>query len=158
MTPPKSISSTLRHNIRQLELFTDLSDDEIDVLVKHAKIRSLDINEALFHEGDAGDFFAVVIDGCIDITKHTEKETPVAIASLTYGATLGEMAIIDQETRSASAIAATPSTVFVLSRHSFDTLVEQSPRCGVKLIRKIASILCKNIRRTSRLFTHSIEP
>ncbi len=157
-TQHNTISSALRHNIRQLELFTSLSDDEIDVLVKHAKLRSLDTNEALFHEGDDGDFFAIVIEGCVDITKLTEHETPIAITSLTHGATLGEMALIDYETRSASAIAAEPSTLFVLSRQSFDTLVEQSPRCGVKLIRKIAAILCNHIRRTSNLFTDSIEP
>lgn len=157
-TDHKSIASTLRQNVRRLELFTELSDDEIDVLIKHAKIRSFDKDEALFHEGDEGEFFAIVIGGVIDITKKSETDTPITIASLTHGATLGEMALIDHETRSASAIAAQPSTVFILSRQSFDTLVEQSPRCGVKMIRKIATILCNNIRRTSNLFTSSIEP
>ena len=153
-----TISSVLRQNIRQIELFTNLSDDEIDILVKHAKIRSLVEDEALFHEGDIGDFFAIVIEGRVEITKHTENDIPVAIASLTRGATLGEMALIDHETRSASAIATEPSTFFVLSRQSFDKLVEQSPRCGVKLIQKIAMILCSNVRRTSNLFADSIEP
>lgn len=157
-TQHSAISSVLRQNIRQLELFTTLSDDDIDILVKHAKIRSLDENEALFRQGDDGDFFAIVIQGRIEITKHTEKDTPVAIASLTHGATLGEMALIDHETRSASAIATEPSTVFVLSKVSFEKLIEKSPRCGVKLIQKIAKILCSNIRRTSNLFADSIEP
>lgn len=153
-----TISSILRRNIQQLDLFTNLSGDEIGILVKHAKIRSLDEDEALFHQGDNGDFLAIVIEGRIEITKHTENDTPVAIASLTHGATLGEMALIDHETRSASAIAIEPSTVFVLSKQSFDKLIEQSPRCGVKLIQKIATILCSNIRRTSNLFADSIEP
>ena len=157
-TQENSISSALRNNIRQLELFTDLLDDEINILVKHAKIHSLDEGEVLFQEGDDGDFFAIVIDGLIEITKRIENENSIIIASLTNGATLGEMALIDHETRSASAIAATPTTIFVLSRQSFDTLIDQSPRCGVKLIRKIATILCSNIRRTSNLFADSIEP
>ncbi|TKB25271.1 cyclic nucleotide-binding domain-containing protein [Desulfopila sp. IMCC35006] len=157
-TRHNTISSAIRHNIRQLELFANLSDDEIDILVKHAKIRSLDEDEALFHEGDNGEFFAIVIDGRVEITKLAENDTPVAIASLTHGATLGEMALIDRERRSASAIATEPSTFFVLSRQSFDKLIEQSPRCGVKLIQRIAAILCSNVRRTSNLFADSIEP
>jgi CRP/FNR family cyclic AMP-dependent transcriptional regulator len=88
-TQENSISSTLRNNIRQLELFTNLLDEEINILVKHAKIHSLDQGEMLFQEGDEGDFFAIVIDGQIDITKHTENEKPIAIASLTNGATIG---------------------------------------------------------------------
>jgi len=151
-----SISSVLRNNIRQLDLFTDLLDEEINILVKHAKIHSLDQGEMLFQEGDEGDFFAIVIEGQIDITKHTENEKPIAMASLTNGATIGEMALIDRETR--LAIAVEPSTIFVLSRQSFDTLIDQSPQCGVKLIRKIATNLCTTLSRTSNLFADSIEP
>ena len=152
-----TISSILRQNIRQLELFTSLLDDEIDILVKHAKIHSLMEDEVLFNEGDDGDFFAIVIEGEIQVKKQTEKEKPITIATLTNGATLGEMSLIDHDTRSASAVAAKPSTVFILSRQSFDSLVDQSPRCGVKLIRKIATILCTTIRRTSDMFADSIE-
>ncbi|TKB07038.1 cyclic nucleotide-binding domain-containing protein [Desulforhopalus sp. IMCC35007] len=152
-----TISSTIRQNIRQIELFNGLSDDEIDILVKHAKIHSLVEDEVLFNEGDDGDFFAIVIDGQIEVRKLNEYDQPVAIAALTSGATLGEMSLIDHEARSASAIATAPSTLFILSRKSFDTLVEQSPRCGVKLIRKIATILCATIRRTSNLFADAIE-
>ncbi len=156
--PPSKISSTIRENVRQLELFSSLLDDEIDILVKHSKFRSLVEDEALFLQGDEGDFFAIIIDGRIEITKHTQKETPVALASLSRGDTLGEMALIDQETRSASAIAVEPTSVLVLSRKSFDLLVNQYPRCGTKLLRKIATILCNHIRETSKLFAESIEP
>jgi CRP-like cAMP-binding protein len=152
-----TISSTIRQNIRQIELFNSLSDDELDTLLKHAKIHSLVEDEVLFNEGDDGDFFAIVIDGQIEVRKLNEYDQPVAIATLASGATLGEMSLIDHETRSASAVATAPSTLFILSRTSFDTLVEQFPRCGVKLIRKIATILCATIRRTSNLFADSIE-
>ena len=158
MTQSGTISSAIRQNVRQLELFTSLSDEEIDILVKHSKIRSLDEDEALFHQGDDGDFFAIIIDGRIEINKLTQKDTPVALASLARGDTLGEMALIDQETRSASAIATEPSSVLVLSRKSFDLLVNQYPRCGTKLLRKIATILCSHIRETSKLFAETIEP
>lgn len=157
-TRPGTTSSIIRQNVRQIDLFSSLSDDEIDILVKHSKIRSLVEDEALFHQGDDGDFFAIIIDGRIEITKHTEKETPVALASLTNGDTLGEMALIDQEKRSASAIAIEPSSVFVLSRKSFDLLVDQYPRCGTKLFRKLAIILCNHIRETSRQLAETIEP
>lgn len=153
-----SISQAIRQNIQQLELFTDLSSEEIDSVVKHSKIKSLDEDEVLFDQGDAGDFLAIIIEGRIEITKVTDKDTPVALASLSKGATLGEMALVTQEPRSASAIASEPSTVFVLTRLSFDTLVTQSPQCGIKLIRKIAQILSNHIRQTTNVFAESIEP
>lgn len=155
---PGTISSTIRQNIRQIELFSSLSDDEIDILMKHAKIRSLVEDEALFRQGDDGDFFAIIIDGRIEITKHTEMETPVSLASLTCGDTLGEVALIDQEKRSASAVASEPSSVFLLSKKSFDMLVDHYPRCGTKLLTKLARILCNHLRKTSGRFAESIEP
>lgn len=155
---PGTISSAIRQNIRKIELFSNLSDDEIDILVKHAKIRSLVEDEPLFRQGDDSDFFVVIIDGRIEITKHTAKETPVSLASLTSGDTLGEMALFDQEARSASATATEPSTVFILSRSSFEQLVDQHPRCGTKLLRKFAVILCSHLRNTSRLFAETVEP
>ena len=158
--PPQnpSISSALRQNIQKINIFKELSDDEIDILVKHAKLRSLDEGELLFRQGDKGDFFAVIVDGRVEIARHTEKDTPVAIASLANGATLGEMSLLSKETRSASAIATEPSIIFILSKQSFDELIETSPRCGVKVLQKIAIILCENVRRTSALFADSIEP
>lgn len=152
-----SISSAIRQNIRQMELFTDLSDDEMDILVKHFKIQPLDENEALFNQGDPGDFFAIILDGRLEITKITDLDTPVALASLSKGETLGAMALIDEEARSASAIAVEPSTIFIIPKETFDTLVEDYPRFGVKLLRKIAKTLCAKIRETSTMFAKYAE-
>lgn len=156
-TQQGTISSAIRQNIRQLEVFSDLSDEEMDILVRHFKIRSLDEDEILFRQGDVGDFFAVIIEGRLEITRHTKKDTPVALASLASGATLGAMALIDQETRSASAIAVEPSTIFLIPKKSFDTLIENHPQCGVKLLRKIAKTLCDKIRETSNMFAEYAE-
>lgn len=153
-----SISSTIRQKVRQIDLFSGLFDDEIDILIKHSKIRSLVEDEPLFLQGDESDFFVVIIEGRIEITKFTEKATPVSLASLTRGDTLGEMALFDQEKRSATATAMAPSIVLVLSRASFDLLIDQHPRCGTKLLRKLAIILCGHLRKTSKMFAETIEP
>jgi len=157
MTQHGRISSTVRQNIRQIELFNDLSEDEMDILVGHFKIRTLDENEVLFNQGDHGDFLAIILDGRLEITKITKQETPIALASLAKGETLGAMALIDQEARSATAVAVEPSTVFIIPKETFDTVVENYPRFGVKLLRKIAKTLCDKIRETSTMFAEYAE-
>lgn len=153
-----AISSTIRQNVRQIELFSGLANDEIDILIKHSKIRTLVEDEPLFLQGDESDFFVVIIDGRIEITKYTDKATPVSLASLTRGDTLGEMALFDHEQRSATATAMESSIVLILSRASFDLLVDEHPRCGNKLMRKFAILLCGHLRKTSKMFAESIEP
>jgi len=157
MTQHGRISSTVRKNIRQIALFNDLSEDEMDILVGHFKIRTLDENEVLFNQGDRGDFLAIILDGRLEITKITKQETPIALASLAKGDTLGAMALIDQEARSATAVAVEPSTVFIIPKETFDTVVENYPRFGVKLLRKIAKTLCDKIRETSTMFAEYAE-
>jgi len=157
MTQHGRISSAVRQNIRQIALFSDLSDDEMDILVGHFKIRTLDEDEVLFNQGDRGDFFAIILEGRLEITKITKQDTPIALASLAKGETLGAMALIDQEARSATAVAVEPSTVFIIPKETFDTVVENYPRFGVKLLRKIAKTLCEKIRETSTMFAEYAE-
>ncbi|MGL1931251.1 MAG: cyclic nucleotide-binding domain-containing protein [Desulfotalea sp.] len=151
--PRAKVSPLVRESVRRLDLFSDLLDDEIDILVKHAKFVNLDVDDYLFHEGDPGDFFAIIIDGRIEIEKYSEKGTPILLTELTSNNTIGEMSVIDQETRSASAIATELTTIFTLSKVSFDTLVAENPECGVKLIKKIAVLLSKTVRSASERYT-----
>ena len=155
-TKPSSISDATKESIRKIDVFSNLSDEEIQILIKHARFQTLDKDEFLFHEGDKGDFFAVILEGQVEIEKKSDTGIPVPIATLSKHATLGEMAIIDSDTRSASAIALSPTTLFILSRDSFDALVNEHPRCGVVIIRKIASLLNRNLRNTSLEFAKSL--
>ena len=155
-TKPANISDATKESIRKIGVFSSLSDEEIQILIMHARFQTLDTNDFLFHEGDVGDFFAVILEGQVEIEKKSDNDIPVAIATLSQHATLGEMAIIDSDTRSASAIALTPTTLFILSRDSFDALVNEHPKCGVVIIRKIASLLNKNLRNTSLEFAKSL--
>lgn len=71
-------------------------------------IRELQQDEYLFKEGDAADCAYIVESGELEISTHSEGE-PVIICTLRDGDIVGEMGIIDNEPRTASALALVPT-------------------------------------------------
>ncbi len=138
-----------RNFLLNLPLFDTFNMEELDVLAKHMSYVHLKMGEYLFVEGDKGSFMGFVVRGILEVTKKAETGESIVIARLTKGSSIGEMALIDKSTRSATVVAKQPSTLVTLTEKGFDLLAEKSPTLGMKLIQKTARLLSLNMRRTS---------
>ncbi len=138
-----------RNFLLNLPLFDSFNVEELDILSKHMSYVHLKRGEYLFVEGDKGSFMGFVVRGILEVIKKAETGENIIIARLTKGNSIGEMAIIDKSTRSATVIAKQPSILVTLTEKGFDILTERSPALGVKLIQKTARLLSLNMRRTS---------
>ena len=98
--------------------------------------------ENLFTEGDFGDCMYLVKSGRIDV-----KAGQRLLATVGPGEILGEMAIIDQSRRSATAVAAAESQVISINEGRFLRLVEKQPGFALELLR----IICRRLRSMNRL-------
>ncbi len=138
-----------RNFLLNLPLFDTFNMEELDVLSKHMSYVHLKMGEYLFVEGDKGSFMGFVVRGVLEVIKKSDTGENIIIARLTKGSSIGEMALIDKSTRSATVIAKQPSTLVTLTDKGFDLLAEKSPALGMKLIQKTARLLSLNMRRTS---------
>lgn len=138
-----------RNFLLNLPLFDSFNMEELDILSKHMSYVHLKMGEYLFVEGDKGSFMGFVVRGILEVMKKTEAGENIVIARLTKGNSIGEMAIIDKSTRSATVVAKQASTLVTLTEKGFDLLAEKSPGLGIKLIQKTARLLSLNMRRTS---------
>ena len=103
-------------------------------------IEHLDAGEKAFLEQDAGDFLYVVISGTIEIVtfgKHLEHVGP--------GGMFGEIALIDDGPRSASALALQDSKVMKIDRAAFLELVRDHPIFSLHVMQAMA----QRLRRTT---------
>ena len=121
------------------QLFQGFPGNELAGIASVAGVAHLDRGQIVFHQGDPGDAFYMVVQGAVRITRDGHE---VAVLGPREG--FGEMAILDQETRSASAIAAEPTTLLRIDRDSFDQLIEQNP----SLARGIYRVLNQRLRNT----------
>lgn len=97
--------------------------------------------EFLFKEGDVGDRAYVIQEGAINIVKDG-AEGDVILGTIEKGGIFGEMALIDDQPRMASAVAASPCTVIIVGR---DVFQRKLSKCD-PFVRGLLGIFVKNIR------------
>ncbi len=100
-------------------------------------------------EGHGDQRMAIIVSGHIDIVKRLSNLKTKPLAKLRTGQTLGEMSMIDNEPRSATAIAATEVELLIMSRASFIKLGDEKPKLALALTLKLARMLSQRLRSTS---------
>ena len=99
----------------------------------------------IFREGQKADTAYYLQTGTVDILKQGPAGNTV-VARLEPGALFGEMALLDDAARSATAMAATEVTLVPIERADFDTKMAKSDPCLRKVFRK----LIQNLRDTTK--------
>ncbi len=106
----------------------------------------------LFHEGDRDNFLAIVIEGRLEIRKADADGIARVLASPGRGKMVGEMSLLDGEGRSASAVAASATTLLILSPDHFERLKLEHPPLALEL----AVVIARNIAQLARQTTGTL--
>jgi len=110
-----------------------------ELLRREPDIRSFKSGETIFSEGDAGDCMFAVLSGEVGIQKGARL-----LERVESGGVFGEMALVDQSLRSASACALTDCTVAALGQKRFTFLVQQTPYFALEIMHVLADRLRRN--------------
>jgi CRP-like cAMP-binding protein len=102
--------------------------------------------EVVFEEGDPGRALFVVVEGAVVITRAT-AQGPYVLNTLGPGAAFGELALIDDFPRSATARVATPGRLLILYKTDFDALIDGNARIAVVVMRNLSRLLAMYARR-----------
>jgi CRP/FNR family cyclic AMP-dependent transcriptional regulator len=117
-------------------------------------INEFDVDDVIFEEGSTGRELFVVLDGKVDIVK-ISGATKTVIVTLGKGEFFGEMAVIDGSSRSATAIAAAPSTLVMRINHArFVYLVSQQPAFALMIM----DALSKRLRASNAVTFKAANP
>jgi len=111
--------------LRNVPLFADLPDEDLEHLCRHAETVTLSAGELLFSEGDPGDFAYIIEEGLLEVIKD-QRGRDVLLAVPEPGAVIGEMALLENQPRMASVRARTDVKLIAISRAEFDHLLEIS--------------------------------
>ena len=92
----------------------------------------------------------VILDGQVSII---DPDSETIFATLEPGDFFGELALLDEEPRSASAIAEIPSRLIGFFRTDLLTLMKRSPELGNKILLNLSRVLGERLRRTNKELT-----
>lgn len=122
----------------------DLSADELALLTAEMTPCEFAQGQWLFRTGDPGDAFYISLKG--EIGLHLPGTTR-RLASFAPGVTIGEMAVLAREARSADAVAESHVTALRMSVESFDRLTHTQPALASKLLGNVALHLADRVRQ-----------
>jgi CRP/FNR family transcriptional regulator, cyclic AMP receptor protein len=102
--------------------------------------RDFRAGDVLFREGEEGREMFVIQGGRVQVSKKIgEAERPIAV--LGRGEFLGEMAILNNKPRSATATVLDDASCLVIDGHTLETMISSNTEIAVRLIKKLASRL-----------------
>ena len=127
--------------LRRVPLFNDLGDADLARFAEVAREREYPKNSVILFEDDPGDALYIVSTGQVKVVLIGEDGREVILSVLSDGDFFGEMALIDDEPRSAHVIAMQDSQLLVLRRDDFQAQLEAHPKIALKLLRVLVSRL-----------------
>jgi CRP-like cAMP-binding protein len=138
--------------LRSLALFQGMSDRELDMLLALTTTKKLKKRALLCRKGDPGNALFAVLEGRLKATGEGRDGKEVVFSFMDPGEVIGEIALLDQEPRSATVQAVEDSTLLTLHRRDLLPFLDRNPKVAVKL----AGVLATRIRRLSELMEDTV--
>jgi CRP/FNR family transcriptional regulator, cyclic AMP receptor protein len=132
--------------LKNIDLFADLPFPALDRLADLFYERVFRKGETVFPEESVGSSMMIIVSGEVRISQLSPSNTEETLVVLKKGDFFGEMALLEDMPRSASAIAHTDIFVLEISRERFMTLLEKDPESGVRVLLILARKLSSRLR------------
>jgi signal transduction histidine kinase len=126
--------------LRKLPLFAGLDEDDLERLYALARRVTLAPGEVLMREGEEANSAYVAIEGSFEITKRAGEREAV-IARRGTGEIIGEIALLENGSRSATVRAATKAELLEIGRSTFEELLQKCPGAAVSVLQTITARL-----------------
>jgi CRP/FNR family cyclic AMP-dependent transcriptional regulator len=119
--------------LRNVPLFSEFGDRELERLAGHFKERTFPEGSTVTAEGASGAGFFIIADGNATVSVGGEEK-----ATLSPGDYFGEIALVDEGTRTATIVAATDLRCYGLTAWEFRPFVEEHPQVAWPLLKTLA--------------------
>jgi CRP-like cAMP-binding protein len=148
----------MREVIKESSIFSTLEDEELADILHISREKRFPKGEFVMQEGEQGDEMYLVLEGEIGVSKSLsmkfgDNDFRKTEKVLTHfrpedHAIFGEMALIGQDSRSASIMARTDCTLLEIKRDDLINLMEGKPKLGVKILMKLTELLASRLRQS----------
>jgi CRP-like cAMP-binding protein len=135
---------------REIPIFKDLTSGDLTEIERIVHVRKYEPGETVFQEGEIGAGLFVIAEGSVDIIleKREEDGKDKRLTSLGKSDFFGELSLLDDERRSATAKATDSSVLIGFFRPDLLDLIERNPRLGSKVLMNVARVIGERLRVT----------
>jgi CRP/FNR family transcriptional regulator, cyclic AMP receptor protein len=146
--------------IKKSFIFSSLEEDQLTEVLSITREKRFSKNEIIMQEGEKGDTLYIVVEGEVGVSKSLTmkfgdndfRQTEKVLTSFKPEdhAVFGEMALIGQDSRSASIIARSDCLFLEINRNDFIMLIEAKPSLGVMILMKLSELLVNRLKQSSQ--------
>ncbi len=131
--------------LRTITIFRHLKVEQVRELVRTMQVKTFPSGAPVFHKGEKAEHMFVILSGKVKIYSRSSSKMRTTFAYLGPGDFFGEMALIDNEPRSATVIATEPLDLITIWRGDFLQILADN----FSITRKMLSELSRRLRRAS---------
>lgn len=137
--------------LEKIPLFEDLTEESSNIISSKITLEYYPKNHLIFSEGDEGDAMYIIKNGSVKIfrgpAEYPDEQEEVAV--LNNNAFFGEMALVSDKPRNASAKTIEDSEIFRLKKDDFYNLVTNNPSLAEQISSEFISRVKENMRKRS---------
>jgi CRP-like cAMP-binding protein len=141
----------------QIPIFSHLNESEIGRLLRATEEVNAAVGTVLFKPGDACDGLYVVLSGKVEIRKADQNGAQVPIAALSNRSVFGEMALLADRPRAATAVVVEAARLTLVPKTRFDDLIEKGDIAAYKVIHALAKLVVERLKRTEEEFLGALK-
>ncbi|MCC6558620.1 MAG: cyclic nucleotide-binding domain-containing protein [Polyangiaceae bacterium] len=142
----KTTPTDLPTRLREIGLFGGLSDETLHLLSESLEQIELQPGSPAFREGESGRDMFVLLDGEMEVLKHSKRNLEARVAILGPGDWFGEMSILDVMPRSATLRALAPSRLLRITAQDLDALYRRDLKAYSLVVLNIAREISRRLR------------
>ncbi|PIR55269.1 hypothetical protein COU74_02610 [Candidatus Peregrinibacteria bacterium CG10_big_fil_rev_8_21_14_0_10_36_19] len=134
--------------LKQIPLFSALDDVAYNIIVQKITLMYYPVSHTIFNEGDIGDAMYLIKKGSVQIY-HPPKEagdSEIEIAKIETGGFFGEMALVSEVPRNASARTLEECEIFILRKEDFQSLLSVNPT----LAQQVSSVVVDRVNQNDK--------
>jgi CRP-like cAMP-binding protein len=137
--------------LKKTPLFAGAQTGDLRAVAAVAEELSVEAGSELVKENEIGDCVYIIKEGSVRVTKKTSDDKAVDLAEFSAGECFGEMALFDDEARSASVVAQTRCALLRIKRDDLIDVLLDYPTIAIELLRIFVGRLRKSNTRIEAL-------
>lgn len=127
--------------LRHVTLFEHLTEEQLADLAAQSRELHYRKHAILMTEGDVGESMYVIKSGSVKVFVSDEEGRELVLYQQGTGAVIGDIALLDDEPRSASVSTLEPTTVLMIGKQAFLDCLRASPEMAINIIRSLTQRL-----------------
>lgn len=148
--PPKD-RRTLLELLKTLPVFDGLTERDLIQVCRNLHLRNYRADELVFKEGEPGAGMYIIKSGEVIITKKLTADNEVQLAVIKEGNFFGELALLDETPRTASAHPSRDTVLLGFCKPDLDNIFERNPRLGIAILNNISRLVCRRLVAANEL-------